>query len=288
MTAQPEIKVFFDQETFTLSYVVHDPDTRRAAIIDSVLNYDPKAARTSTASAEGILEYVAAQGLTVAWILETHVHADHLTAAPYLQEKLGARTGIGAHVGGVQHTFKTIFNAEDEFPTDGSQFDHLFHDGEAFSIGALEARVLHTPGHTPACITYLIGSNAFIGDTLFSPDYGTARCDFPGGDARQLYQSIQKLFQLPDNTNYFLCHDYMPNGRELLWQTPLTDQRENNIHIHQGVSETEFIAMRTARDKALEAPVLILPAVQVNMRGGHLPPAEENDITYLKIPVNTL
>ncbi len=288
MTVQPEIKAFFDQETFTLCYVVHDPDTLAAAIIDSVLDYNPKAARISTASAECVLEYVAARGLNVAWILETHVHADHLTAAPYLQEKLGARTGIGSHVGEVQQTFKSIFHAEESFATDGSQFDHLFDDGETFSIGGLEVRVLHTPGHTPACVTYIIGAAAFVGDTLFAPDYGTARCDFPGGDAKQLYQTIQTLFQLPETTDFFLCHDYMPDGRAVLWKTPLADQRAHNIHIHDGISETEFIAMRTARDKTLEAPALILPAVQVNMRGGHLPPPEVNGITYLKIPVNTL
>jgi len=288
MTSHPQVKAFFDPETFTLSYVVHDPDTRHALVIDPVLNYEPQAAHTSSASADAMLEHISAHDLNVAWILETHVHADHLTATPSLKEKLGARTGIGAHVGEVQKIFKGIFNAGEDFVTDGSQFDHLFEDGETFSVGGLTVRILHTPGHTPACITYIIGDAAFVGDTIFAPDYGTARCDFPGGDAAQLYQSIQKLFQLPENTRFFLCHDYLPNGRAVVWETALADQRAQNIHIHDGISEKEFVVMRNSRDKGLEAPALILPAVQVNMRGGVFPSPEENGITYLKIPINTL
>ena len=287
MTLQPEIKAFFDQDTSTLSYVAHDPETLSAVIIDSVLDYDQNSACTSTTSADRILTYVSLQKLNVEWILETHIHADHLTAAPYLKAALGARIGIGARVREVQKSFKTIFNSDASFATDGSQFDHLFEDGETFPIGSIEGRTLHTPGHTPACLTYLIGSAAFIGDTLFAPDYGTARCDFPGGDAKQLYRSIQKFFQLPDETRLFLCHDYQLKGRELIWETPLADQKLHNIHIHSGVSEAEFIALRTARDQTLQVPTLILPAVQINMRGGHFPPAEENDISYLKIPMNT-
>ncbi|MEQ8653654.1 MAG: MBL fold metallo-hydrolase [Kiloniellales bacterium] len=285
---KPEITTFFDTATSTASHVVHCPETKQAAIIDSVLDYDPKSGRTSTASAETILAHVEATGLQVAWILETHVHADHLTAAPLLQEKLGAKIGIGAAISTVQEVFKKVFNAEPAFATDGRQFDHLFEDGERFMLGKLEARVMHTPGHTPACATYLIGDAAFVGDTLFMPDFGTARCDFPGGDARQLYRSIQKILALPPDTRLFLCHDYGPGGRAYAWETTVAEERAANIHVNDGVSEDAFVAMRNKRDAELDMPVLILPSVQVNMRAGHLPPPEDNGTRYLKIPINAL
>ncbi|WP_298286150.1 MBL fold metallo-hydrolase [Acidocella sp.] len=286
--AAPDIKAFFDPETFTISYVVADPASRAAAVIDSVLDYDPKAGRTRTESAARIVAYVRERGLQVAWHLETHAHADHLSAAPYLQRQLGGRIAIGAHITAVQAVFGRVFNAEAGFATDGRQFDHLFTDGELFSIGGLTARVLHTPGHTPACVTYLIGDAGFVGDTLFMPDYGTARCDFPGGDAGVLYRSIRKLLELPGGTRLFMCHDYQPGGRAPLWETTVAAERAGNIHVHEGIDEAAFVAMRTARDKTLGMPMLILPAVQVNMRAGHLPPPEANGVSYLKIPLNML
>lgn len=287
MTAH--VEPFFDSATFTYSYVVSDPASRRCAVVDSVLDYDPAAGRTRTASADRLITYVREQGLTLEWILETHVHADHLSAAPYIQRQLGGRLAIGEHITVVQRTFGTLFNAESGFATDGSQFDHLLKDGDRFSVGGIQAQALHTPGHTPACMTYLIGDAAFVGDTLFMPDYGTARCDFPGGDARTLYRSIRRLFALPDTTRLFMCHDYKAPGREhFLYQTSVGEERAHNVHVHEGISEDEFVAMRQARDATLGMPALILPSVQVNMRAGQLPPAEANGTRYLKIPLNAL
>jgi glyoxylase-like metal-dependent hydrolase (beta-lactamase superfamily II) len=287
MRMNPNIETFFDEATFTATHLVWDPETKAAAIIDSVKDYDPKSGRSKTKSADKVLAFVAEQDLQVAWVLETHVHADHLTAAPYLKQKLGGRTGIGDAVGKVQAVFKQVFNAEAGFATDGRQFDHLFAEGETFAIGRLEARVMHTPGHTPACITYVIGDAAFVGDTLFMPDYGTARCDFPGGDARQLYRSIQKILALPPQTRIFLCHDSKAPGRDaFVWQTTVAEQRAKNVPVHEGITEEAFVKMRSERDKTLDMPLLILPAVQVNMRAGALPPAEGNGVSYLKIPVD--
>lgn len=286
--AAPNVRSFFDKATFTVSYLVSDPDSGRAAIIDSVLDYDAASGRTGTASANAIIEYVSTNDIRVEWILDTHVHADHLSAAAYLKERLGGRTAIGTNVGTVQKTFKSIFNMQDLEP-DGSQFDHLFADEEKFSVGDLQGQVLNTPGHTPACVTYVIGDAAFVGDTLFMPDYGTARCDFPGGDAGKLYDSIQKIFSLPDETRLFMCHDYKAPGRDkYAWETTLLEQREKNVHINLGVTRNEFIKMRTERDSKLDMPNLILPSVQVNVRAGRLPDAEDNDIRYLKIPLNAM
>ena len=281
------IKTFFDPATFTATHVVSCPQTGGAAIIDSVLDYDPKAGRTDSASADQVVKYLRDEGLSAEWHLETHAHADHFSAAPYLKERVGGRIAIGCHIRQVQGVFKAIFNAKD-MHTDGAQFDHLFDDDERFRIGQLEARVLHTPGHTPACVTYLIGDDAFVGDTLFMPDYGSARCDFPGGDARVLFRSIRKVLALPPQTRLHLCHDYLPGGREARWETTVAAQRAANVHVHEGVTEDEFVAMRTARDKTLDMPTLMLPAVQVNVRAGHLPPPEDNGTRYLKIPLNVL
>lgn len=281
------IQSFFDPATFTVTYVLADPQSRQAAIIDSVLDYDPKSGRTSHASADKVMAYVREQDFKVAWLLETHAHADHLSAAPYLQAQLGGQTAIGKHICEVQTVFKKVFNAKD-MNTDGADFDHLFEDGELFSVGALEVRALHTPGHTPACMTYLTGEHAFVGDTLFMPDYGTARCDFPGGDAATLYRSIRKLLDLPAQTRLHLCHDYPPDSREPVWETTVAQQRADNIHVHDGVTEAAFVALRTARDKTLAMPVLLLPSVQVNVRAGRLPPAEDNGVHYLKIPIDML
>lgn len=286
---QPHVEVFFDPATFTYSYVVTDPTSKRCAIIDSVLDYDPAAGRTSYASADRLIAYVREQHLHVDWLLETHVHADHLSAAPYLKRELGGQLAIGENITVVQNTFGKLFNAGTEFATDGRQFDHLFKDGDTFQIGSLEARAIHTPGHTPACMTYLIGDAGFVGDTLFMPDYGTARCDFPGGDARTLFQSIHRLFSLPDDTRLFMCHDYKAPGRDdFRFQTTVAEQRAHNVHVHEGIGEAEFVAMRTARDATLGMPMLILPSVQVNMRAGQLPPAEANGTRYLKIPLDVL
>lgn len=282
------VKTLFDPATYTATHIVWDPNTKKAAIIDSVCDYDPKSGRTSTASADEVIAFIKAENLTVEWILETHVHADHLTAAPYLKEKLGGETGIGARVDAVQGVFKSLFHVEDSFATDGSQFDHLFDDGDLFHIGSLEAKVIHTPGHTPACVTYVIGDAAFVGDTMFMPDFGTARCDFPGGDPRQLYQSIQKILSLDPATRIFLCHDYAPNGRDYIWETTVAEEKARNIHINDKVDEDAFVDMRTNRDKELDMPVLILPSVQVNMRAGDLPPPEENGVRYLKIPLDAV
>ena len=283
----PLVQHFFDEPTNTYSYVVQDPNSKQCAIIDSVLDFDYAAGRTKTESAEAILAFVKEKQLTVEWILETHVHADHLSAAPYLQEKTGAKLGIGEYIKTVQDTFGKAFNAGTKFARDGSQFDRLFVDGDTFSIGHLEAHVLHTPGHTPACLTYVIGNAAFVGDTLFMPDYGTARCDFPGGDARTLYHSIQKIFSLADDTRIFLCHDYKaPNREHYAFETTVGEEKRNNVHVGGNTTEDEFVKMRTERDKTLDMPRLILPSVQVNMRAGNMPPAEGNGQTYLKIPLN--
>ena len=283
-----QIESFFDEATSTVSYIVFDRATRACAVIDSVLDYDPKSGRTSTASADRIIARVRELGARLEWILETHVHADHLSAAPWIKQQLGGRLGIGEHIVTVQQVFGKLFNAGSEFERDGSQFDHLFRDGETFTIGSLQARALHTPGHTPACMSYLIEDAAFVGDTLFMPDYGTARCDFPGGNARTLYRSIRTLLSLPPDTRLFMCHDYMPDGRAPRWETTVADERAHNIHVHDGISEDDFVAMRTARDATLDMPVLILPSVQVNMRAGHLPPPEDNGTRYLKIPLDAL
>lgn len=286
---QAQVQAFFDPATYTYSYVVTDPGSKRCAIIDSVLDYDPASGRTSHNSADRLIQYVKDHQLQVDWLLETHVHADHLSAAPYLKRELGGQLAIGENITVVQNTFGKLFNAGTEFATDGRQFDHLFKDGDTFKIGAIEARALHTPGHTPACMTYLIGDAGFVGDTLFMPDYGTARCDFPGGDAHTLFQSIRKLFALPDATRLFMCHDYKAPGRDdYLFETTVAEQRAHNVHVHEGINESDFVAMRSARDATLGMPTLILPSVQVNMRGGQLPPAEDNGTRYLKIPLDQL
>ena len=285
----PIIRAFFDKPTFTVSYVVHDPETKQAAIIDSVLDFDPASGRTSFASADAIIAYVAQQGLAVDWLLETHAHADHLSAAPYLQQKLGGKIAIGEHIVTVQNVFGKLFNAGTEFQRDGSDFDQLFADGDHFLIGKLDVTVLHVPGHTPADIAYVIGDAVFTGDTMFMPDYGTARADFPGGNARQLFQSLRRILSLPATTRLFMCHDYLPAGRtEYAWETTVDAERTGNIHAHDGITEDEFVAMREARDATLDMPRLILPSVQVNMRAGHMPAADDNGITYLKIPVNAV
>lgn len=286
-TTNPLIKAFFDEATFTVSYVVTDTATQQCAIIDSVLDYDHASGRTNTASADEIIAYVKAESLTPKWILETHVHADHLSAAPYLKDAIGGDIVIGDHITTVQTTFGKLLNAEPMFARDGSQFDVLVHEGDALPLGDITVNVLHTPGHTPACVTYVIGDAAFVGDTLFMPDYGTARCDFPGGDAATLYRSIQKIFALPDETRLFMCHDYKaPDRQEYKWETSVAEQKATNVHIHQGISEQEFCQMRNTKDATLNMPKLIWPSVQVNMRAGHLPPAEENGTRYIKTPIN--
>ena len=288
----PFIEGHFDPATSTVSYIVMDPSTRACAIIDSVLDYDPKSGRTQSRSADQLIERVRALQGQVHWLLETHVHADHLSAAAHLQSQLGGRIAIGEQITAVQAVFGDIFNAGPEFRRDGSQFDQLLRDGEVLPLGQLTLRAMHTPGHTPACMTYVIEGGdpwaAFVGDTLFMPDYGTARCDFPGGDAHTLYTSIQKLFALPPSTRLFMCHDYPPGGREVLFETTVAEQRKHNIHVHEGIGEEDFVKMRTARDQSLELPVLLLPAVQINMRAGELPPPESNGTRYIKIPLNTL
>ena len=283
----PDVTAFFDETTYTVSYVVADRNGGNAAIIDPVLGYDPKSGWTNTEKADELAAFVDAQKYKVEWILETHIHADHLTASPYLKEVLGGRTGIGDQIGLVQSAFTVVFNTGDDLPTDGSQFDHLFSDDEVFTVGDIQARVTHTPGHTPACITYIFGDAAFVGDTMFMPDYGTARADFPGGDARALYRSIQRTLSLPADTRLFMCHDYAPNGREYLWETTVAEQMAKNIHLRGGVSEEDYVKMRNARDEKLAVPELLFPAVQVNMSGGLLPLPEGNGVSYLKIPLNT-
>ncbi|MBP6095596.1 MAG: MBL fold metallo-hydrolase [Methyloversatilis sp.] len=283
-----QIEPFFDEVTNTVSYIVLDRSTNVCAIVDSVLDYDPKAGRTSTRSADRIVARVRELGAQVEWILETHVHADHLSAAPWIRQQLGGSLAIGANIVTVQNVFGKLFNAGSDFERDGRQFDRLFADGDTFTIGTLQARALHTPGHTPACMSYLIEDAAFVGDTLFMPDYGTARCDFPGGDARTLYRSIRKLLSLPPETRLFMCHDYLPDGRAAKWESTVAEQRAQNIHVHDGVAEDDFVAMRNARDATLDMPVLMLPSVQVNMRAGHLPEPEDNGTRYLKIPIDVL
>jgi glyoxylase-like metal-dependent hydrolase (beta-lactamase superfamily II) len=283
------VRTFFDEPTFTATHVVHDPTTKAAAIVDSVVDFDQAAGRTSFESADAIVGYVRAEGLQVDWLLETHAHADHLSAAPYLQSKLGGKIAIGAEIRTVQHVFATIFNEGPDFAQNGSQFDHLFSDGDAFAIGGLGAVALHVPGHTPADMAYVIGDAAFVGDTLFMPDFGTARADFPGGDAGQLFRSIRRLLGLPDATRIFLCHDYKASNRDqFAWETTVAAERSGNVHVHEGVDEATFVAMRTARDKTLGMPRLILPSIQVNMRAGHLPEPESNGTRYLKLPLNLL
>lgn len=284
---RPHVQSWFDAATNTVTHLVGDSDSRVAAVIDSVLDFDPAAACTATIGAEAIAEAVRDGGWQVAWQLETHAHADHLSAAPYLKQILGGQIGIGRHIADVQAVFARVFNFEAEFTADGRQFDHLFDDGEQFKLGQLPVTVLHVPGHTPACVAYLIGDAVFVGDTLFMPDYGTARCDFPGGDARHLYRSIRRLLALPDATRVFLCHDYKADGRDqFAWETTIGAQRTSNVHVHEGVTEDAFVAMRSARDQRLAMPKLLLPSVQVNIRAGRLPPAESNGVQYLKLPLN--
>jgi glyoxylase-like metal-dependent hydrolase (beta-lactamase superfamily II) len=283
---RPEVASFFDPATSTGTHVLIDPATSRCAVIDPVLDYEPKSASVSTDSVHRVIDWIRERGLTVDWVLETHVHADHMTAAPLVKRALGGRIGIGAHVRDVQGIFAELFDAEDDFATDGSQFDALFEDGATLGVGDLEGRVMHTPGHTPACLSYVFDDAVFVGDTLFAPDYGSARCDFPGGDAAMLYRSVRRILELPGETRMFLCHDYPPDDRPVALETSVAAQRNGNVHLSAGVGEAEFVEMRTKRDATLEMPVLILPSVQVNMRAGTLPPKAGNDRHYLKIPLN--
>ncbi len=286
---RPTIAGFFDEATNTITYVVSDPATSEAAIIDSVLDFEAASGRTSYGSADRVIEYVTSNNLKVMWLIETHAHADHISAAPYLQEKLGGKLAIGKEIIRVQEVFGKLFNAGTDFERDGSQFDHLFGDGDTFNIGDLEGIALHVPGHTPADMAFIIGDAAFVGDTIFMPDFGTARADFPGGDARQLFRSIRRLLALPEDTRLFLCHDYKAPGRDnYAWETTVELQRKGNVHVKDGTSEDEFVAMRTARDATLDMPTLILPSVQVNIRGGRLPEPEDNGVSYIKIPVNAV
>ena len=285
----PRVEAFFDEATNTVSYVVEDPGSKACVIIDPVLNFDQASGRTSTTSADKVVDYITENKLEVMWILETHAHADHLSAAQYLKSKVDGSTGIGRFITDAQATFKKIFNLEEEFEVNGKQFDRLFDDGDLLTLGTTSISVMHTPGHTPACLTYVVGDAAFVGDTLFMPDFGTARVDFPGGDAATLYRSIQRIFKLPASTRLFMCHDYKAPGRdEFAWQTTVLNQRDGNIHIHQGVSEQEFVIFRNMRDSKLGMPKLILPSIQVNIRAGHMPPVDDNGIVYLKLPINTL
>ena len=284
----PEVRAFFDHDSNTVSYVVTDPATKKAAIIDSVLDFDYASGTISYDHAEMIIDYVTTQNLDVEWLIETHVHADHLSAAPYIQQKLGGKIGISDQITRVQTVFGKLFNAGTEFERDGSQFDKLFADDDRYKIGELDGVAIATPGHTPACMVHLIGDAVFVGDTLFMPDGGTARADFPGGDARALYQSIKKILEMPDETRMFVCHDYAPNGREFLWETTVGAQRADNIHVGNNVSEDSFVEMREKRDATLAMPRLIMPSIQVNMRAGHMPNAEENGSTYLKVPIQGL
>jgi glyoxylase-like metal-dependent hydrolase (beta-lactamase superfamily II) len=284
----PNVRSFFDPATWTVTHVAYDRTGGHAAIVDPVLDYDPKSGRTTNTSAQKVVDFIREEGLTVDWILETHAHADHLSAAPWLREQLGGRITIGAAIQTVQSVFKGIFNLESCFATDGSQFDKLLADGERFRFGDLEGEALSVPGHTPACMAYRVGDAVFVGDTMFLPDVGTARCDFPGGDARTLYRSTRRILSMPPETRLFMCHDYPPEGRAIRWESTVAEQRAGNIHIRDGISEDEFVTMRTKRDATLAMPVLILPAVQVNIRAGKMPPPEANGVSYLKIPVNAL
>lgn len=285
MQVRPDVKAFFDQDTETFSYVVRDPESSACAVVDSVLNIDYASGTVSHEGADAIIAWIQDQQLTLEWLIETHVHADHLTAAPYIQEKLGGKIGIGTNITVVQEVFAKIYNAEPAFKGDGSQFDALFRDGDSYQIGGLTAYAMHTPGHTPACMTHVIGNCAFVGDTMFMPDVGTARADFPGGDARTLYQSIMRVLSLPDDMRLFMCHDY-PDSRDVEYETSVAQEKQHNIHVHDGVSEEEFVAMREKRDATLDMPRLILPSLQVNMRAGHMPPEEDNGRVYLKLPIN--
>jgi glyoxylase-like metal-dependent hydrolase (beta-lactamase superfamily II) len=285
MTAAPDIKAFFDEPTNTVSYLVSDPETRQAAVIDPVLDYDHRSGKADVRSADAILKHAADTGVTIAWVLETHAHADHLSGAPYIKAKTGAKVAIGEHIRDVQRIFRPVFNATD-VSGDGSEFDRLLTDGEKLMIGNLEVEAIYTPGHTPACLSYKIGDAVFVGDTLFMPDYGTARADFPGGDARTLYRSIQRLLALPPETRLFMCHDYKAPGRDAFaWETTVGEERSRNVHVGKGVSEDDFVAMREKRDATLAAPVLLLPSIQVNIRAGKFPPAESNGVRYLKVPI---
>ncbi|SEK76749.1 Glyoxylase, beta-lactamase superfamily II [Roseivivax marinus] len=284
----PEVTGFFDPATNTISYVVKDPGSDACAIVDSVMDIDYAAGRISYDHADEIIAYIRDKGLSVEWLIETHVHADHLSAAPYIQGKLGGKLGIGRNITVVQDTFGKVFNEGTEFQRDGSQFDRLFDDGDTYSVGAMECRAIHTPGHTPACMTHVMGDAAFVGDTLFMPDGGSARADFPGGDAGQLYDSIQKVLALPDETRLFMCHDYGPNGRDIRWETTVADEKAHNIHVGGGKTKEEFVKFRTERDAQLDMPKLIIPSLQVNMRGGELPPADEDGKRFLKVPLNGL
>lgn len=287
-TLKPRVTSYFHAPTYTVTHVVAEPGGPACAIVDPVLDYDPATARTSTTAADLLIEQIEREGLELAWILETHAHADHLSAAPYFKEKLGGRIGIGSAITAVQEVFKGLYNAADVMP-DGSQFDHLFGDNEVLPIGAMEGRVMHTPGHTPACVTYVIGDAVFVGDTIFMPDYGTARCDFPGGDAATLFDSIQRLLALDPTTRMFMCHDYLPQGRDTYcFETTVGEQRAKNVHVGDEATKDAFVAMREARDVDLAAPALILPSLQVNIRAGQMPPAEGNGIHYLKLPLNKL
>ena len=286
--AKPLVHGIFDPTTWTVTYVVYEKSGSECAIIDSVLDYDPKSGRTKHTSADKVIDFVRTNNLTVAWILETHAHADHLSAAPYLKQHLGGKTAIGDHITTVQKVFAGVFNLESEFRQDGSQFDVLIKEGESLKLGALEWHALFVPGHTPACMAYQFGDAVFVGDTLFMPDVGTARCDFPGGDAQTLYASTRRLLSLPSETRLFMCHDYPPAGREVIFETTVAEQRSKNIHVHDGITEAQFVEMRTKRDATLDMPVLILPAVQINIRAGELPPKESNGVSYLKIPLNAL
>ena len=289
MTNKPNITSFFDEPTNTVTYLVADPETKSCAIIDSVLDYDANSGRTTTASADAVIAFIKQGGLSVEWILETHAHADHFSAAPYLQKQVGGVIAIGEHIPDIQRVFGGLFNSGEEFKVDGSQFGRLFKDNETFKIGNLEAKIIYVPGHTPACVAYHIGDAVFVGDTLFMPDYGSARCDFPGGDAGTLYDSVQKLYALPDETRMYLCHDYKAKGRDdYAWETTVGEQKKSNVHMNTSVTRSEFIKMRTARDKTLGMPKLILPSIQVNMRAGELPEPEENGVSYLKIPLNSV
>ena len=286
MTSNPEIHAFFDTTTNTISYIVHDPESLHCAIIDSVMDIDYAAGQISYMSADHLISFITQKGWQLDWLIETHVHADHLSAAPYIQSQLGGRLGIGEGIKTVQSVFGKIFNEGTDFKRDGSQFDCLFKDGDTYKIGSLEVTAIHTPGHTPACMTHLIGDAAFVGDTLFMPDGGTARADFPGGDARVLYQSIHRILSLPDETRLFMCHDYGPNGRDFIWQTTVQEQRRTNIHVRDGITEDEFVDLRQKRDAGLDMPDLLIPSIQVNMRAGHFPEAEANGSIYLKVPIS--
>jgi glyoxylase-like metal-dependent hydrolase (beta-lactamase superfamily II) len=284
----PIVQSFFDHATSTVTHVVSAGPGSACAVIDSVLDYDPKSGRTATGSADAVIAHVRAQDLRVQWLLETHAHADHLSAAPYLAGQLGAPIGIGADIRTVQHAFSNIFNTHPRTPEDGSQFDHLFSADETFTIGRLEARAMHVPGHTPADIAFQVGDAVFVGDSLFMPDLGTARCDFPGGSANKMYHSVRRLLALPASTRLFMCHDYPPPGREARWESTVAEQRAHNIHLRDGVTEAQFVELRTRRDATLDMPTLILPAIQVNINAGRLPPPEENGVRYLKIPINAV